>query len=71
MKYDFLLTIHSNYVSVFHCFRDTKRCWSKSSDFNLPNCVIAPVGGDPIEISARSLAPENYSSAIYHRALFV
>jgi len=46
------------------------RYWSKIADFNLPHLYFVIRWGDPVGISARSLASENYSPwAIARRCL--
>ena len=40
--YKFLLAIHSNYVTILHCFWDIARHWSKITDFNPPIHIWCP-----------------------------
>ena len=46
---DFLFTLHSNYCSILHQFRDKARYWSKIVIFSNRVAFDAPVRGSPSE----------------------
>jgi len=47
------------YAFILYSFRDIASYVSKFADYRTPLLLGAPVGDDPIRISARSLASEN------------
>jgi len=47
--YGFLVTFHSNYGPISHCFRDRQRFQSKIAKFSHPRVLFAPLTGFPLE----------------------
>ena len=43
--YDFIFVFHSNYASIYYCFRDIAAYWSKTA--TPPPCIWRPVGVKP------------------------
>jgi len=66
--HDFLLTFHSNYRPISHCFWDRRRCTSKIANFSQPRAFMTPLKRFPLEFRIGAGVRRNWSDGAARRS---